>query len=293
MRQQLGFFWHQMLSQCSTLATSRQHARADRQRLEAIRAEQIRLLYANAPFGFVATVLNAVLLALIQGRVLAPPVILVWLVAMLTLTALRAVLVWRFQRCSPAPPALGWWGALFGIGAALAGIGWGSAGVWLFPVSSITHQVFLTFVLGGMMAGAVGLLSARMHVFVSFAGPTAVPVIVHLLLQGDALSRTMGGMAVLFTIVIIFTAWKLHCTILASLHLRFDNADLVASVMAEKARVDHLNTGAHHRNQGTPARRRRLARWPRRNWKGGCRRARQSSPRRWSSCRRRWWNASS
>jgi len=69
-----------------------------------------------------------------------------------------------------------------------------------------------------------------------------LPVIVHLLAQGDRLALTMGGMAALFTSVIIFTAWKLHCIILSSLHLRFDNADLVASVTAEKERVDHLNT---------------------------------------------------
>jgi two-component system, NarL family, sensor histidine kinase DevS len=65
-----------------------------------------------------------------------------------------------------------------------------------------------------------------------------VPIIVRLLAQGDTLSRTMGGMAALFTLVSIFTAWKLHCTIRRSLHLRFDNADLVAVVTAEKARVD-------------------------------------------------------
>ena len=45
-------------------------------------------------------------------------------------------------------------------------------------------------------------------------------------------------MAALFTLVSIFTAWKLHGTIRASLHLRFANADLVAAVTAEKARVD-------------------------------------------------------
>ncbi len=212
------------------------------QRTEIIHAEQIRLLYANAPAGFVATVLNVVLLALIQRQVIALPRIVSWLVSMLALTALRAVLVWRFQRCSPAPPAIERWGTLFGLGTLGAGIGWGSAGVWLFPVASITHQVFLAFVLGGMIAGAVGLLSARRNVFLSFTCPAAVPIIVHLLAQGDALSRTMGGMAALFTMVIIFTACKLHCTILTSLHLRFDNTDLAAAVTAEKAQVEYLNT---------------------------------------------------
>jgi hypothetical protein len=212
------------------------------QRTAIIHAEQIRLLYANAPAGFVATVLNVVLLSLIQWQIIARPRIVSWLVSMLALTALRAVLVWRFRRHAPTPLAMERWGTLFGLGALGAGIGWGSAGVWLFPVASIAHQVFLAFVLGGMIAGAVGLLSARMSVFLSFVCPAAVPIIVHFLVQGDTLSKTMGGMAALFTIVVIFTALKLHCTIRTSLHLRFDNADLVAAVTDEKVRVERLNT---------------------------------------------------
>ncbi len=221
--------------------TAREGTIASLERIETIRAEQIRLLYANAPFGLVATVLNVILLACIQWQVIAPSVILFWLALMLALVVLRAGLIWYFQRFSPASQAMGRWGTLFGLGAVLAGIGWGGAGVWLFPNASIPHQTFLTFVLGGMIAGAVGLLSARMSVFMSFACPAAVPIIVRFVAQGDAMSRTMGGMAALFTIVMIFTAWKLHCSILASLHLRFDNADLIASVTAEKERVEHLN----------------------------------------------------
>ena len=208
------------------------------QRTEIIHAEQMRLLYANAPAGFVATGLNVVLLALIQWPVIAPPRLVIWLAAMLALTALRAVVVWRFQRRAPAPPAVRRWGTLFGLGTLGAGLGWGCAGVWLFPVASLPHQVFLAFVVGGMIAGAVGLLAARMGVFLSFACPAAVPIIIHLLVQDDPMSRTMSGMATLFTLVSIFTAWKLHDTIRTSLHLRFDNADLVAAVTAEKARVD-------------------------------------------------------
>jgi len=178
------------------------------------------------------------LLALIQWPVIAPPRLVTWLVAMLALTALRAVGVWRFQRRASAPPAVRRWGTLFGLGTFGAGLGWGCAGVWLFPVASLPHQVFLAFVVGGMIVGAVGLLAARMGVFLSFACPAAVPIIVHLLAQGDTLSRTMGGMAALFTLVSLFTAWKLHGTIRAALHLRFENADLVAAVTAEKARGD-------------------------------------------------------
>src|SRR4029453_11541067 len=175
------------------------------QRTEIIYAEQIRLLYANAPAGFVATVLNVGLLAAIQWQVVASPRIVAWLASMLGLSALRAGLVWRFQRSSPAPSAIGRWGTLFGVGTLAAGLGWGSAGVWLFPVASSPHLVFLPFILGVMLVRAVGLLSARMSVFLSFVCPAAVPIIVRWLAQGDTLSTTMGWMGALFNMVVIFT----------------------------------------------------------------------------------------
>jgi signal transduction histidine kinase len=238
----ISSWWHRAHRSRPVAAPARLAVPTDLPRLEACRAEQMRLLYANAPAGFVATGLNAGLLALTQWPVIPPPVILAWLTYMLMLTGLRAVVVWRFQRVAPAPQAMGPWSTLFTLGTGLAGLGWGGAGVVLFPSTSLPHQVFLTFVVGGMIAGAVGLLAARMGVFLSFACPAAVPLIVHWLAQGDRLATTMGGMAALFTVVSIVTAGKLHHLILASVQLRFDNLDLVASVTAEKERTEHLNT---------------------------------------------------
>src|SRR4029450_7996213 len=83
---------------------TRRGAPTGMQRTEIVHAEQMRLLYANAPAGCVATVLNVALLALIQWPVIAPPRIVSWLTSMLVLTALRVVVVWRFRRCSPTPP---------------------------------------------------------------------------------------------------------------------------------------------------------------------------------------------
>ena len=80
---------------------------AGMQRTEIIYAEQIRLLYANAPGRVRGDSAECSTAALIQWQGLLLPRLLSWVASMLALTALRAVLVWRFQHSSPAPPAMG------------------------------------------------------------------------------------------------------------------------------------------------------------------------------------------
>src|SRR5438132_362466 len=108
--------------------------------------------------------------------------------------------------------------------------------------TSIVHQVFVAFVLAGMTAGAVATLSSMMAAFLSFAIPALLPVTVRFLAQGGALSTAMGWMVALYMILMVFIAWKLHETILMSLHLRLENREMIASLTAGKAPMENLNT---------------------------------------------------
>lgn len=208
---------------------------------EAVRAEQVRLLYSNSGYGYLATAVNATLLTLVLGSVISPLVTASWLAYMLTVTVLRWVLARRFYRAQPASECIGSWEVAFGAGAGFAGGGWGIAGVLLFPESSLTHQVFLALVLGGMVAGAVGLLSARMTVFLVFAGLAVLPILLRLLVHGGQPGMFMAGTGVLLTLVMATTAWKFNQIIASSLKLRFENSDLVATLTSEKAEVEQLN----------------------------------------------------
>jgi len=227
-----------------------------RQPSKAIQAEQIRFLYSNAGYGYLATLINAALLALVQGSVISPLATIPWLAYMISLTMLQAVLGRKFHRVQPASERIGPWGVAFGLGAGLSGAGWGVAGLLLFPESSLVHQVFLALVLGGMIAGAVGLLSARMVVFLGFVGPTALPIIARLLAYGGVPEMMMAGMGGLLTLVMVITAWKFNQVIASSLRLRFENSDLVVTLTAEKAVVEQLNTqlnGEMEKRQGIEA----------------------------------------
>jgi hypothetical protein len=76
-------------------------------------------------------------------------------------------------------------GIAFIIGAGLAEAGWGSAGIWLYPATHPPNQVFLAFVLGGMMLGGAAILAARPEAFLAFLVPMGLATSLRFFVQGD------------------------------------------------------------------------------------------------------------
>ena len=169
------------------------------------------------------------------------PVLGWWLLYMAAITLARAGVVYRYWVSPHSDTAPVRWNRIYGIGAALAGLGWGTAGIVLYPPDSISHQMFLVFMLGGMAAGAVAVLTPRMEVFLLFFLPALLPMIVQLLRQQDELHFTMGGVLLLFLSALLLTAHRLYRTIESSLRLRTDNTDLVQYLTSANVQGDQLN----------------------------------------------------
>ena len=133
------------------------------------------------------------------------------------------------------------WGAAFAIGAGLGGAGWGTAGVLLYPEAHPGNQVFLVFVLGGVMLGAASLLAPRPEAFLAFIVPSGLAPAVRLVLQGDEAHLAMGLLASLFTLATLVTTRRIYRTIVSALNLQFENQDLVEDLQAAKNHAEVLN----------------------------------------------------
>lgn len=160
---------------------------------------------------------------------------------MAAVTMARAGLVYVYWRSSDTDGSAVQWSRAYGIGAALAGLGWGAAGLFLYPPESISHQVFLVFMLGGMATGAVAVLTPRMDVFLLFFLPTLLPISAQLLRQQDELHLTMGGVLLLFMSALWFTARRMNRTITASITLRTENTGLVQYLTSANIQAEGLN----------------------------------------------------
>ena len=210
---------------------------------EALRlyAALVRQLYKHAPIGIVATIANSFILTFILWNVIPHSILISWLSATVSISFLRYLSLCKYWRSSPTSAEACRWATWFIIGIALSGIVWGSAGIFLFSVDSIAHQVFLAFVIGGMVAAAAGTFSIIMKAFLAYSLPALAPIIMRFFVIGDDIHLAMGAMTLLFGLLMFFTAKRVNAAIVSSLKLQFEHSDLINHLAAEKECIEKLN----------------------------------------------------
>lgn len=160
---------------------------------------------------------------------------------MVVVSALRGSVAWRYRRASSAYTELTEWRAAFTVGAGLAGVGWGGAGIVLYAQGHLANQVFLVFVLGGMMLGAGFTMAPRPEAFLAFLIVTGLLPTMRLLAQGDEMHVAMGMLTAIFTVATLSLTWHAYRTVETSIKLQFENRDLVEGLQVAKSQCEELN----------------------------------------------------
>jgi PAS domain S-box-containing protein len=171
-----------------------------------IQAELVSQIYRQMPAGLVATGVNTLILAFILRGVVSHAILLTWVGVTLFLASCRYVLLVRYRRSKPKPDEACRWGKWSILGLGSSGVVWGATGIFLFPVDSLPHQVFIVFVLAGMVAGSVGTFSALKHAVYAFGIPALTPFTIRCLLLGDDMHLAMSAMITLFALLMFVTA---------------------------------------------------------------------------------------
>jgi signal transduction histidine kinase/ActR/RegA family two-component response regulator len=208
---------------------------------EQLLAAQLRLLYANANLGVVINILAATILGGLQWGIVSRPVVLGWWLYITLVSVARYALARRYWHASPTPTDVGRWRSVFTVGVGLTGAGWGAAGILLYPAAHFIDQVFLVFVLGGMMLGASSTLAPRPEAFLTFLLPAGLIPATRLFLEGDRTHVAMGLLATVFTLATLIITRRIYRTIESSLRLQLENRYLVEDLRAANQETAALN----------------------------------------------------
>jgi diguanylate cyclase (GGDEF)-like protein len=220
-------------------------------REQAIRSALIEQGYQHLPIALVVSIVNALLLAGVLWGSIGTAPLLIWLICLGSVTAFR----FRTLRAFRDPPRRAGvddaiWGRRFVTGACAAGLVWGGAGIFLFHPSSFAHQVFLAFVLGGMVAGGVPLLSPMSRAYPCFAIPIVLPITFSMILVGDRAHLIMALMILIFGLAMLSSSGRVRRLFQDATDMRLKLASSIAegSALQRMLRIDELTRIGNRRH---------------------------------------------
>ncbi len=175
-----------------------------------VHADQIRMVYKNAPLSLLTSLLNSIILVYLLWTAIDRTPLTIWLLATCLVSLFRFSLVFRFNRIQPDEKSVDRWSNWALTGALLSGLVWGSASYFLFALDSLPHQVFLAFVIAGTAAGAVTTLSANRPAIIGFILLATLPLAYRFLQAYHEFDEAMSAMSILFALMLIVVAQRYY-----------------------------------------------------------------------------------
>ncbi len=196
----------------------------------SILLEQVRLVFASVPFSAMSIPIVGCILGVLLWDTVDHAIIVGWLSAIFLVSLFRGWQYWRFQTARPKPEETKRWHREALLGAALSGLSWGASGVLLFAPDSMPDQLFLTFVLVGVIATAVTTLSALFPAILFFLLVSILPITWSFFSMGTNLGMVLAGLFLFFMFLMLKTAYRLNTILTETLTMRHDKVMAEATI---------------------------------------------------------------
>ncbi|MBU0960562.1 MAG: PAS domain-containing protein, partial [Proteobacteria bacterium] len=162
--------------------------------------KQLDEVYSYLSASLSASLINSLILLYILWGKISSQVLLTWVLVLLLVLLFRIITFYFYQKTPKEDTSLRKWALLYFMGITSAGVLWGIVGILIFLSDSVPHQMFVAFVLGGMVAGAIASMSVIKYAFYCFSLPALLPISLNFLCCGDEMHLAMGVMILIFIV---------------------------------------------------------------------------------------------
>jgi signal transduction histidine kinase len=200
----------------------------------AIYTEQLAAVFRQMPIALTVNLVNGAITAVVLSLLAAGSLPKIWFLAVVLVTGLRGVLWWWYCH-SRSSQRERLWSHLATCGSLIAGCCWGVGGAILLPIVPAPGQIFLTFVIGGMCAGAVVLSASHLPTLVAFLLSASLPVAGQLMAGGAAADSALGAMIIIFAAALSLAGARLNRIFADAMRLRFELNEANLRLQAEMA----------------------------------------------------------
>jgi PAS domain S-box-containing protein len=181
----------------------------DRADPRMVLADRVDQLYGQMWLGILATFAIGAIATFEFWSQRLRDLVLFWWGLVLLVTAATAGLLYAYRRSADRAANADQWLRWLGIAALANGANWGFAGAVFFPSHTDEQQVFLAFLLAGMMAGGIPLYAASWPMFALYAAGIVVPFTYVLATFGNRLFTEIALLVPIFYAVNVAVAYRL------------------------------------------------------------------------------------
>jgi PAS domain S-box-containing protein len=175
----------------------------------AVLADRVEQLYSQMWLGILTTFAIGAIATFEFWEVRLRELVLFWWVLVLVITAASAGLLYAYRRRADKASDPGQWLRWLGIAALAAGANWGFAGAVFFPSHTDEQQVFLAFLLAGMMSGGIPVYAASWPIFALYAAGIVAPFTYVLATFGNRLFTEIALLVPMFYAINVAIAYRL------------------------------------------------------------------------------------
>jgi hypothetical protein len=203
--------------------------------------KRLETLYRQSNTGFLGNLAVSLCMGLLFWQKFQSLFILFWLLAMLAVLFWRFWITRRFKTADQKTISPKIWFLRYGICMAMAGILWGSFGIYADFTASQLYLSITLITLSGLVAAAVATSAASIPTFLAFSIPILLPFGMLLVSSGEFEKTILGILVVVYLGVTTQAARRLNSVIMESLTYRYEKMQLLNDLQAEKKQVMGLN----------------------------------------------------
>jgi PAS domain S-box-containing protein len=175
----------------------------------AVLADRVDQLYGQMWLGILTTFAIGAIATFEFWEVRLRDLVLFWWGLVLLITAASAGLLYAYRRNAHQPSEPEQWLRWLGIAALANGANWGFAGAVFFPSHTDEQQVFLAFLLAGMMSGGIPVYAASWPIFALYAAGIVAPFTYVLATFGNRLFAEIAVLVPMFYAINVAIAYRL------------------------------------------------------------------------------------
>ncbi|MGB6067443.1 MAG: sensor histidine kinase [Desulfomonilaceae bacterium] len=206
-----------------------------------LRVAQIRQLYAQSRTGILWALVSVFIVAIVLRGEVAWARIAAWVLVYLLIQVYRYYLEHNFLKLN-APERIVKWGRNFSFSTIASGLVWGSAAIIIFPTNSPVHQTFLAICLAGIASAATAIYSPLIVCYMPTILAVLVPLSGRFFYEGSGIHHPFLGIVIMILAAALLAAGKqMNLALAESLSLRYENKDLLESVVLQKSVAENLN----------------------------------------------------